>query len=379
MTGSLKRSAGSAGPRVMFVAGTLGVGGAERQLSYMLRGLRARGIRAEVACFTSGEHWEERLRGDGVIVTPVGVDASIVRRLHALHRHVSRRRPQLLQGCHAFTNPYVALVAKRHRIPAIGALRTDPDRLRVELGRLTDVAFRLPDVLVANSRDALRKVEALGLDPSRLHLLDNAVDTEAFHPLDRSPGSVRTVIGVGRFIAGKRFDRWLRIFAEARRQAPPGVELRGRLFGLGPEQDALEALREELGLTEVVEIAHTTDIGPELQAADALLFTSDAIEGTPNVVMEAMATALPIVATDINGVTALISHGVHGLLASAGDDAGQVSHLLSVIEDPQSASAMGAAARQFIVDHRAIDAVGENLAELYDRLSPRVPSDVLDQ
>src|SRR5258706_1735559 len=93
------------GLRVCFIAGTLGQGGAERQLFYMLQAMRAQGTPLRVLSLTQGEFWEQRIRALGVPVVWVGERTSRLARLCRIVKELAPDRPDVLQSSHFYTNP----------------------------------------------------------------------------------------------------------------------------------------------------------------------------------------------------------------------------------------------------------------------------------
>ncbi len=90
--------------RVAFIVGTLGQGGAERQLYYILEALRASGARPRVLCLTHGEFWEDRIRALGVDVRWVGMSSSRLARLRAIVLDIRREPVAVIQSQHFYTN-----------------------------------------------------------------------------------------------------------------------------------------------------------------------------------------------------------------------------------------------------------------------------------
>lgn len=123
----------------------------------------------------------------------------------------------------------------------------------------------------------------------------NAYLTDAFAAPRREPRGDRpiVVLGAGRLSAQKRFDRLLRAFA-----AVGPVDARLRIAGDGPDRAALAALATDLGVADRVDmIGYTPDMPAQMAAADLFVLSSD-YEGLPAVVIEALASDLPVVSTD---------------------------------------------------------------------------------
>jgi glycosyltransferase involved in cell wall biosynthesis len=358
------------GLRIDFVAGTLGQGGSERQLVYILRTLRECGAEPRVLSLTQGEHWEPDIRRHGIEVVWAGRSPGRVGRLLALTRLVGRRRPDLLQSFHFYTNAYTALAGRLLRIPDLGAIRStgayDLASVGVAMGRL---CLSAPRALLANSAAALARLRALGVRPDRLHLLPNVIDTEWFAPTPAGKGAAFHIVAIGRLGPEKRYDRMLRVVAAMRRRVPRSIHL--TVVGAGPLESALRRDARDLGLADHVTFSGPLpDVRPALAEADCLLLTSDA-EGAPNVVLEAMAMARPVVAAGVGGVVELVAHEGTGLVVPADDESAYVAALGRVAAEPAWAAALGAAGRRLVEGRHALSGLGARLGALYSAILGR--------
>jgi glycosyltransferase involved in cell wall biosynthesis len=112
------------------------------------------------------------------------------------------------------------------------------------------------------------------------------------------------------------------------------------------------------------------DVRPLLGQADCLLLTSDA-EGTPNVILEAMAAARPVIATAVGGVSALVEPGKTGLLAARDDEAALAGAIVRLAADPGLAARMGSLGRARVSEHHSVRGLEEQLRSLYREVLPR--------
>lgn len=354
------------GFKVCFLAGTLGQGGAERQLFYMLRALRRSGALPHLLCFSQNEFWEGRVKSLGVPITWVGQQKSRLRRLLRLVAELRRDRPLVFQSQHFYTSAYVGFVARLLRLPGIGALRTDAVGQVRANGRVGGwLILHAPSVVAANSQAALRYAVKYGVRPEQLYFLPNVVDTELMQPQSRIPEPSVRLITVGRLIPCKRFDRFLSALARLRRETKKPVK--GLIVGAGPMRAQLEKQAGVLGLLPyAVEFrGSVADVTPLYQQADACVLTSD-YEGTPNVLLEAMASALPVVATSVGGVPEIVQEGKNGFLVKPGDEDGLCGALGRLISDSEGRLEMGKAARKYVELNHSIDRLPSVLGSLYD-------------
>ncbi|MFM8395386.1 MAG: glycosyltransferase, partial [Acidobacteriota bacterium] len=111
--------------KIAFIAGTLGQGGAEKQLYHLLRALRDGGASLHLLCLTQGEFWEGPIRELGIPISWVGQSRSRLARLRHILAVLRGIAPQLVQSQHFYTNLYAALAGRLLRIPSVGAIRND--------------------------------------------------------------------------------------------------------------------------------------------------------------------------------------------------------------------------------------------------------------
>lgn len=215
-------------------------------------------------------------------------------------------------------------------------------------------------------------VEVVGEAGTPVELVYHGIDLERFQPAPgREPHDPPLLVSVGRLVEKKGFDDLLRAIALL---VAAGTRLRCEIYGDGPSADALEALRDRLGLREVVALRGARTQAELLQVyqdADLFALTPRVTEdgdrdGVPNVLLEAMACGLPVVSTPVGGVMEVVTDGRDGLLAPAGDCEAIAARLGELIADPERRRRLGEeaahSARRF--DGRAAAA---HLAELFGR------------
>lgn len=352
------------GLKICLLAGTLGQGGAERQLFYIAQALLGAGAHPRVLCLTQGEHWEARIQNLGIPVVWVGKNPSRVARLSSVCRELRRDPPHIVQSQHFYTNLYAVGAARLLGLHEVGAIRSNVASEVKNNGHLLGrLSLQLPRTLAANSAAAIQAAIGQGIAPGRLHLLANVVDTERFRPQPRSSGEVR-ILSVGRMTREKRYDRLLEIAASARRQSKR--QIRMILAGDGPLRPQLEAQAAQLGLfPDGVEFRGSQeDIAPLYRDADLFLLTSD-YEGSPNVVLEAMASGLPVVATRVGGVPELVQDGVTGYMADPQATSRLAEALLELAEDEAKRREFGARARAFVEQRHAPAGLPAALKRIY--------------
>ncbi|MGI9645026.1 MAG: glycosyltransferase family 4 protein [Ilumatobacteraceae bacterium] len=239
--------------------------------------------------------------------------------------------------------------------------------------------IRDADAFVAISREIDDELAAAGVESHRRLRIPNGVDTDRFHPatdsdlgdrlrdeLDR-PGPI--VVAVGRMTPEKRMrelsERWHLV-----RDEHPWATLviHGKVVNR-IDPDAVR-LHDDPG---VVNPGARADIEHGLRAAD-LYVSASAAEGLSNALLEAMASGLACVVTDVGGVRDVIDDGVNGVIVTADDMGALVTEINRLLGDPDTRASLGDRARETVVARFGLDAVADSLTAAYRRLAARPAS-----
>ena len=224
------------------------------------------------------------------------------------------------------------------------------------------------------SEDLFDAALAAGVPAGRCVLLENGID--AAGTVRRNPPAgakqalgfdpARPLIGaVGRLSPEKGFDVLL---AAVKQLADRGRDVQLVIVGEGDDRPRLEALAVSLGVADRVRLAGwETDVRSYYEAMDVFALSS-LREGLPNVVLEAMALEVPVVATRIAGVPRLVEDGRTGLLVEPGDADGLSRSLGGLLGNPGLADLFRAAGRRAVETRFSFAARMSKLAGAYDEL-----------
>ena len=238
--------------------------------------------------------------------------------------------------------------------------------------RLAEKARRA--AFVACISDFARSQVQAFLDPGEWEKVETTplgIDAEAFRPADDggAGGGPLRLLTVGRLAGVKGQAVLLDAVAEL---AGRGVAVELTVAGDGPERERLERHAAALGVTGSVTFlgAVGQDRVAELYAgADAFCMSSFA-EGVPTVLMEAMASGLPVVSTGIMGIPELVEDGVTGLLVPPARPDLLADALARLAADPDARRSMGAAGRRAVVEGRDPRRCAQRLLEAFERRVP---------
>ncbi len=172
----------------------------------------------------------------------------------------------------------------------------------------------------------------------KLHIIHCGVNPALYETGKRRPG--KRLLFVGRLAAVKGLPVLFEALAEV---AKTHADTHLTLIGDGPERAALEAEAVRLGLAQRVSFVgykSQDEVAKYLHEADLFVLPSFA-EGVPVVLMEALASGLPVIATTVGGVGELVEHSKSGLLLPPGDEVALAAALAELLEDPARRAAMG--------------------------------------
>jgi len=235
---------------------------------------------------------------------------------------------------------------------------------------------RFTDAIVVVGRSNREEGLALRVGcPEQYRLIRSGIEVESYRdvPISRDEARARLglpreafVIGsVGRLCEQKAPLELLAAFAPVAREH---TAARLVYVGDGPDRPALEAAVARHGLTGRVHLAGLRRDVPELLRAFDVFALASRWEGLPRVFPQAMAAALPIVATRVDGAPDAVVPGENGWLVEVGDVPGMAARLGALAADPAAARHMGEAGRAR-VDEFCAQRMVDELAELYTRLA----------
>lgn len=281
-----------------------------------------------------------------------------------VHTH---NRMALIYGAPAARLAGAAVVHTKHGNNPRGGTRLVAGNLA---GRLVHAFVAVSEETAAFARKR-REV-----DERRLRVITNGIELSRFHPDPAARERVRAELGipadawvvgtVGRVAAEKNHSRLVRAVAPL---LGPGARL--IVAGDGPLLPPLRELAGSLGITPFAHLLGVRrDVPAVLPALDVFAMSSDT-EGLPLVVLEAMATGLPVVSTAVGGIPNVVDEGQTGLLVPPADEQALRDRLARLKDDPAESRAMGARARDAAVTRYSAERMQRDYLELYAHVLSR--------
>lgn len=362
--------------KAIFVAPSLNVGGFERQWSLLVPGLTRRGLSVEVFTLDGTGRFFEELADEGIPSRCLKLSGSMnvpgaVRAAGVL----ASRRPDVVLSTGTSAHVVGQLTCFRSDARHVAAVHSIPEhRESFTCRRRLLVRAVAPRVAASTAVTTaqLDFVRALGFDPSRTRVIPNGVAPAS---PSRSRDDVRGELGVGpaAFVAmliaslrpEKRVERFVAAVTAANRL---NSAIRGVVVGTGTELPRVRELGAASGVVSV--LGHRADTPDLIAAADVICLTSDA-EALPLIILEAMAGARPVVASDVGGVRDAVVEGETGFLLAADDSEGYTAALLALAGDPDLAGRLGEAGRRRQQERFTVDGMVDAHCELFEEVRRR--------
>lgn len=380
--------------KVTYIVNALGEGGTERSLADLLPGLREGGIDINIITLRSrgDEGVEPLLRAQGFEIHTIG-SIGRLKTLRALRRLIRTQQPDIVHTMLFEANLY-------GRLATIGT----GARVVVSLVNTTYSAARLADPRL--DRRKVRVVQALDaalarFRTDRFHAVSRAVKDDAVAAL-RLPDDKVTVIERGRrpetlpivsparraaarrklalladaevlvSVGRQEYQKGHRYSLEAIRELSDRPDLVLLVAGrTGNESDELQQILA--GMPETAErvqlLGHRSDVAEVLAAADVFVFPS-LFEGMPGAVIEAMASGLPIVASDIEPVREVVDIGANAVLVAPRDASALAAAVRELLDDRLRLDDMGRRSREIFEERFTIERSVEGFIDLYGQVSP---------
>lgn len=360
--------------KVLHVLASDTTGGAETTVALQSERMRSRRVDVEVACLDAPGPIAKRLSSHGIGTYSLGP---------GLMRASLRLLVLLRNGHYDVVNAYgfkastIARLAGLSRAPrpafvhgVVGLHITEVLAVDELKGRFAFAVERrlqwLVDAYEVNSRGAIDLLAQNGVSPERLRYVPMAIDRSVWQevPASRSQSESLVALCVARFVARKRQADVIRAVHLLKER---GVAIEVRFVGQGELRAECEALARRLGVSDrcrfLGAIAHA-EIPGLMAKCDAFVIAS-VWEGMSAAVLEAMASGLPVIGTDVNGLSELFVPGVSGLRVPVRDPAALADALARLAVDADGRLRMGAEAAKCVGELHDIERFVDTKLAIY--------------
>jgi glycosyltransferase involved in cell wall biosynthesis len=361
--------------KIAFVIASLGCGGAERVASLLANAWSMRGHGVSIVTFEAPGVRPAYALSNEVSLIPLNLSSPSKglgramrnnwRRISSLRRCLQGLQPDVVVSFITETNVLTVAAGFRAPWPTIVSERIHPayHPLDPPWARLRQAAYSRAAAVVTQTDDIASWLRKKGR--AETHVIPNPVDLKIFVNGAESRTSFserKRLVAVGRLDHQKGFDILIDAFAKA------ATRIRDwdlEIFGEGPLDSKLQRQIDILGMASRISLKGASrDVAATYRSADAFVHAAR-YEGYPNVVVEALAAGLPVIATDSPGaVRDLLSGGTFGVLVPPEDAAVMAEALVVTLNDERTLAALSCRARE-AVRYNDVEVVSEAWLSLF--------------
>lgn len=362
---------------VMLTTG-LAYGGAETQLVHLATRLKARGWQVTVISMLPPQAYVQELAAMNIPVHSLNMRRGVPdpRALFHLAAILREERPKILHSHMVHANIMARVARALTHIPVVICTAHTVN----EGGRHREWAYRLTDPLcdltTQVSQVGMERYVRVGAVPrNKIKFVPNGVDTKLFRPDREARERLRAELNlhdsfvwlaVGRFEEAKDYPTLLRAYAKVAQNKPPSRLL---IAGHGPLLETIKGLAARLNITSFIHfLGIRKDVSDLMNAADGFVMSSR-WEGMPMVLLEAAATGLPIVATDVGGNREIVLHNQSGFLVPPAQPDALAEAMQRLMNLPhQDRLSMGLTGREYVVQRYDLEKIVDQWEAIYCEL-----------
>ena len=229
--------------------------------------------------------------------------------------------------------------------------------------------FQIADHIICYTNIEKENIEKMGIDPKKISVIHNGVDTTLFKPrASKKTADQKQILWVGRFVTGKGVEYLIDAFFHVQNKSPNTQLI---LVGIGPEKTAIEDRIKKLHLQSSVTFIDYLDNEelPGVYKNSDVFVLPSLMEGVPRTILEAMACGVPVVTTNLSHLVDIIAGA--GLVVPPKEPTLLSDAILTILEDTSLADNMGQRGRRKIAEEYSWeDTVGKTLA-LYETVTAK--------
>jgi L-malate glycosyltransferase len=362
--------------RVLSVIGQLMVGGAETYLTRISQSIRHHGVEMEICALDRVGPRLAELELAGIVVhgTPYGRRVgsntlTLLKTMESIRRIVNKGRFDIVHTYLYWSDILGVTGARLAGCPRIivgrRALHAWIHTQRAVFHGLEQVTNALANEVIANSEAVLRDAVAHErFLPRHRTVIYNGIDVSAYTATTINRTGPMRLVTVGALAPRKGQEYAIQAMGLVHAS---GVDARLVLVGSGDDETKLRQIATELGVNDVVAFAgEQPDPRPYLASADVFMLPSRQ-EGFSNAILEAMAAALPVIATDVGGNAEAIVQGKGGLIVAPENPEELAAAIIKLAGRPDEMQEMGRYNRERVAERFSLEASARTLANWYLR------------
>ncbi|WP_417608029.1 glycosyltransferase family 4 protein [Owenweeksia hongkongensis] len=331
---------------IVLVVGQLGNGGLERQLAFLIPALQNRGVlvRCVVWNFEEDDAYTNSMKAIlGEDLIGLETTQGSFSKLIALRKLLKKFKPDLALSFSTYINLPV-YASSLGICKSIGSLRTSAS-LYVQTGGVkAKLNLKYPPKILANSERAIAELHQIYPKVESAYL-QNVIDVRKFNKESGEKRHFKSSVSVGNVRTVKRLDRMLEVFKNLKEQ---GYNVKHTHVGGGKGLEDLKTKAVEMNLQDTISfIGQSSTIHKHLREHQIFVHFAE-YEGSPNVIMEAMAAGLAIVTTDCGDVTSYVKDGYNGYVISPYETNDFVKKYKELLDNPEKRERMSISGKAII-------------------------------
>src|ERR1035437_2213090 len=362
--------------KILHIISSGGKYGAEAVILNMSRMLNEGPHRSILGVFSNSSNpnlqFHECAKKEGIESYLIPCNGQIDRKAIVRIRELVSRTGADVVHAHGYKADLYAYFAWRASgVPPVSTCHTwyDNDRKAFFYGVLDRLILRGYARVVAVSEDVRQRLLKAGVKSKKISMIRNGID---LRPFDRASAVVKDelawgadqVVGmVGRLSVEKGVDIFLHAAARVLAHCPDAKFI---VAGDGPDRAELETLIDQLGIRGSVRLLGRCEDMPSLYASLDVMVSASRQEGLPIAILEGMASRLPLIATAVGEVPAVILDGRTGVLVPTEAPELLAAAIIDLLRNPAKQERLGSAARQLVEDEFSAGRMTADYLRVYE-------------
>ena len=361
--------------RICFIITTLGRGGAERQLFELVKGINRKNIKPTVISLSKGGYWKKQIELLNIKTFELENKKNIeFARFFNLLKLLKIIKPNIVHTYMFSANTYGRIAAIILKVPIIISSERNisekgKDKKGYEIIIDRFLAFFTHQIICNSFSCSSSLIKKYSIKKEKVITIQNGIDISNYslNSYDSQNSSIKIIGTVGRLEYQKNQKCFLAM-AKIVLETSKNMNLKFLIAGKGQLLSRLKVYAKELEIEKNVNfLGEVSQVNELYENLDIFVLTSH-FEGLPNVVMEAMASSLPVVAVNVGGTQELIKESITGFLCSP-DNAKELANKVNyLITNNKEAKKMGINGRDHIKNNFGINKMVQLTEETYKHL-----------
>ena len=316
--------------KIAFIAGTLGNGGAERQLYYIVKFLKLKNYDILVVSLSKNKYYLKKISYLGVEVKVFEWKNNPIFKLYFVIKHCILFHPNIIQSAHTYVNFYTMLVSKILNVKFYASIR-DSFNNNSKFKFLKTITLKYADIIVCNSLTSIDQVRKSPYINTKLFYLANYIDTSFYKPESIKKTKSLRLLYLGGLRKVKRIDKFLFICHYLKSR---NINFEAKIVGSGYLEKHLKEISKSFSLSfKDVKFISETDSVLEYYNWSNILIQTSSTEGMSNVIIESMACGLLVFSTNVGDASHLIKNGKNGFIFNSHNSSSMSKEFLRTIQD----------------------------------------------